>query len=135
MDLTAKLDTLRSYMDNRDADGFKTCLKSLYEKSSSAEKEVISGFVENELGKSTQNVKNTVNNIQIRMQLGDVIDILPLSYISKHYFKKTRQWLYQRINRNVVNGKSAQFSESEIEIFNFALRDISKKIGSIAIHS
>jgi hypothetical protein len=116
-------------------DGFKTCLKSLYERCNSAEKESVSEFVENELGKSTQNVKNTVSDIQIRMQLEDAIDILPLSYISKNYFNKTRQWLYQRINGNVVNGKSARFSESEIETFNFALQDISKKIGSIAIHS
>ncbi|MDR3339838.1 MAG: DUF5053 domain-containing protein [Candidatus Symbiothrix sp.] len=43
-------------------------------------------------------------------------------------------WLHQKINGNVKNGKPAKFTNAEIEIFNFALQDISKKIGSIAIH-
>ena len=122
-------------MNKRDTVGFKTYLKELYEKGSSDEKEAISLFVETELKKSTDCVKSTVNDIQIRIQLENIVEILPLSYISKKYFNKTRQWLYQRINGNIVNGKLAKFTESEIETFNYALQDISKRIGSTAIHS
>lgn len=61
------------------------------------------------------------------------LNILPLSHIAEHYFKKSRQWLYQRINGNIVNGKPAQFTDEEIETLNFALQDISKKIGSIRV--
>ena len=129
------INELQAYFDKRDTQGFKTYLKSLYEKSNQEEKEAIALFVESELKESTCRIKNTVNDIQIRMQLENVIDILPLSYISKNYFNKTRQWLYQRINGNCVNGKTATFTESEIETFNYALQDISKRIGSIAIQS
>ena len=135
MDLTIELNKLRAYIDKRDTDGFKAYLNVLYKKSNQEEKEIISSFVETELKKSTHRIKSTVNDLQIRMQLENVIDILPLSYISKRYFNKTRQWLYQRINGNSVNGKSAKFTEPEIETFNYALQDISKRIGSVAIHS
>lgn len=36
------------------------------------------------------------------------------SEISKR-MGKTRQWFYQRLNGNMVNGKPARFSESDIE--------------------
>jgi hypothetical protein len=134
MDLTIELSKLKAYMDNRDTNGFKASLKALYEKSNPDEKEMITSFVENELSKSTNRIENTVKDIQIRMQLENAIDILPLSYISKNYFNKTRQWLYQRINGNTINGRLAKFTATEIDTFNFALQDISKRIGSITIH-
>ena len=135
MDITIELEKLQDYMNNCDTVGFKSCLKELYEKCNDGEKEAVSLFLEEKLGNSTARVKNTVNDIQARIQLENVIDILPLAYISKNYFNKTRQWLYQRINGNIVNGKSVQFTDSEIETFNYALQDISKRIGSTVIHS
>ncbi len=71
--------------------------------------------------------------VKVREQLGDIVEVLPLSYIAKHYFKKSRSWLYQKINGYNVNGKPACFSEEERKIFNFAIQDISKKIGSVAV--
>ena len=135
MDLTIELNRLTDYFNKRDTDGFKSYLKELFEKCSLEEKEVVTLFVETSLENSTERIKNTVNDFRIRMQLENVIDILPLSYISKKYFNKSRQWLYQRINGNMVNGKKARFTESEIKTFNLALQDISNKIGSAAIHS
>jgi hypothetical protein len=135
MDIAAELNKLRDYMDNRDTEGFKTYLKALYQKSNAEEKETLTCFVENNLKKSTNKIKHTVSDIQIRIQLGDNAEILPLSYIAKNYFNKTRQWLYQRINGSTVNGRPARFTDSEINTFNLAVQDISKRIGSIAIHS
>jgi len=57
-----------------------------------------------------------------------------MSYIAKKYFNKDRTWLYQKINGNIKNGKPVKFSDTEVHMFNFALKDISNKIGSIAIH-
>lgn len=71
--------------------------------------------------------------VKARNQLGSVIEVLPLSYIATHYFNKSRSWLYQKLNGYNVNGKPACFSEKEKEIFNFAVQDLSKKIGSVAI--
>lgn len=40
-----------------------------------------------------------------------------MSYIAEHYFGKSRQWLYQRINGNIVNGKPADFTPDELKTF------------------
>ena len=135
MDLSIELNKLQAYINNRDTEGFKACLKELYTQSNSEEKDAISLFVEESLKNSTSRIRNTVMDVQTRMQLENVIDILPLSYISKKYFNRSRQWLYQRINGNMVNGKPVRFSELEINTFNFAMQDISKRIGSTVIYS
>ena len=69
----------------------------------------------------------------IRQQLGDVPDILSMSYIAKNYFGKSRTWLYQRINGNNVNGKPAYFTRSERKQLQEALHDIGKKLSAITL--
>ena len=71
--------------------------------------------------------------IRIRDQIRDSLDILPLSYIAKHYFGKSASWLYQRINGNKVRGKVYTLNKEEIEIFNKALKEIGNRIGSLSI--
>lgn len=71
--------------------------------------------------------------IRIRDQIKDSLDILPLSYIAKHYFGKSASWLYQRINGNKVRGKVYTLNKEEIEIFNKALKEIGNRIGSLSI--
>lgn len=83
--------------------------------------------------RTADKAESLVKRERIRAELGDSLNILPLSHIAEHYFKKSRQWLYQRINGNIVNGKPVQFTDEEIETLNFALQDISKKIGSIRV--
>ena len=63
----------------------------------------------------------------------EVKEILSLSYIAKNYFNKSRQWLNQRINGSIVNGKPAKFTDDQLRVFNNALHDISKKISSVNI--
>ena len=69
----------------------------------------------------------------IRYQLGEIAEVLSLSYIARRYFNKSRQWLNQRINGGIVNGKPAKFTEDQLKIFNAALHDISNRIGSVNI--
>lgn len=40
-------------------------------------------------------------------KLDKVLDFASMSYIAEHYFGKSRQWLYQRINGNLINGRPA----------------------------
>ena len=61
-------------------------------------------------------IKNVIEEIR------DSLDILPLSYIAKHYFGKSASWLYQRINGNKVRGKVYTLNKEEIEIFNKAFK-------------
>lgn len=69
----------------------------------------------------------------LREQLKDVIPVVSLAYIAKTYFNKTRQWLYQRINGTLVNGKPARFTAEEIETLNNALKDIGNRLSSIHV--
>ncbi len=67
-------------------------------------------------------------DIDVRGSLGDLYEVLSLSYISHHYFQKDRSWLAQRINGNIVNGKPCAFSDDELEILKLALTDIKNKL-------
>lgn len=73
------------------------------------------------------------DDLILREQLKDVIPIVSLAYIAKTYFNKTRQWLYQRINGSLVNGKPARFTPEEIETLNNALKDIGNRLSSINV--
>ncbi|AFR35892.1 DUF5053 domain-containing protein [Riemerella anatipestifer] len=74
-----------------------------------------------------------LKKLNVRNALDEVSDFISLSYVAEKYFGKTKSWLYQRINENTVNGKPAKFTEKEIETLNYALQDLSKKIGSVRI--
>ena len=71
----------------------------------------------------------------VKEQLQNNSEIIPFAYIAREYFKKSRTWLYQRVNGSVVNGKPCQFKDDEVTIFNNALRDVGQRIGSLSIYS
>lgn len=71
--------------------------------------------------------------LNVKASLVEVSEFVSLSYIAKNYFQKSKEWLYQRINGNIVNGKPAQFTAEEIETLNNALQDLSKKLGSVRV--
>ena len=54
------------------------------------------------------------------------------SAIAKNYFKKSSNWILQRLHGYEVNGKPAQFKPGEITIFVKALRDIAAKLNEAA---
>ena len=78
-----------------------------------------------QIGKRIEELKTIVN-------LENVTEIVSISYIAKNYFKKSRAWLAQRINGNIVNGKPAQFSTDELSTLKFALEDISIKMQEVS---
>ena len=61
----------------------------------------------------------------LRDKLGEIPEVISLSYIAKKYFGKSRNWLYQRINGYLVNGKPARFTDEERKNFVAAINDIS----------
>ena len=52
--------------------------------------------------------------------------------IAKEYFKKSSNWILQRLHGYEVNGKPAQFKPGEITIFVKALRDIAAMLNQAA---
>lgn len=71
--------------------------------------------------------------LTIRQRLGDLYNLLPVSYIAKHYFGKSAAWLYQRINGNPIRGKVYTLNAEQKEIFNQAIQDLAKFYGSFRI--
>lgn len=71
--------------------------------------------------------------ILVRQKLDEVLPLISISYLARRYFNRSRQWFYQKMNGNMVNGKPARFTAEEIHTLNGALQDISKKIGSVIV--
>jgi len=94
----------------------------------------ISDFIKSEIQKSAKRIDKIENEISVKEQLSGISDMLNVSYIAKTYFGKSRQWLNHRLNGNIVNGVPAKFNELDLKTFNNALKDISKRIGSLSVH-
>lgn len=99
---------------------------------SDEDKKTIADFISNQL-QGIDDKLDAIEESAIKLQLQEVAEIVSLSYLAKKYFNKSRSWLYQRLNGNTVNGKPARFTQEELQTFNNALQDISKKIGSLSI--
>lgn len=106
-------------------------MKSLYTKPE--EKEAIRKHLDKSLDVIANNVESIGKQVTVREQISEVVDLIPISYIAKNYFGKSRAWLYQRINGYKVRGQVYTLNEKELEIFNRALKDIGNKIGSLSV--
>ena len=71
--------------------------------------------------------------LKVKEQLEKVSNIISMSYIAKNYFNKSKSWFSQRVNEFDVNGKPAKFTPEEIDTLNFAISDISNKLGSFRV--
>jgi len=80
-----------------------------------------------------KDIADNTDEFLIKEKLQEVSKIVSMSYIAKKYFNKSRAWLHQRINGNLVNGKQATFSQEERENLNFAFKDLAQKIGSVSV--
>lgn len=122
-----KMDTLHG----EELDAHLLEMKALYTKPE--EKEAIRKHLDAELNAIENRVDSLDKSITIREQMNEIIDLVPVSYIAKNYFGKSRAWLYQRINGYKVRGRVYSLNEKEVETFNRALKDISNKIGSLSV--
>ncbi|MDO5510230.1 MAG: DUF5053 domain-containing protein [Weeksellaceae bacterium] len=83
-----------------------------------------------EIAKDTADM---AEQVVIRERLRDILPIISVAYIAKTYFGKSKEWFYQRLNGNLVNGKPAEFAKDELTTLQAALQDIAKKIGSASV--
>jgi hypothetical protein len=96
------------------------------------EKAEISRQAEQAFDKFVQETEEFIETIKLRDKLEPILPYISLSTIAKEYFGKSRNWLYQKLNNNVVNGKPAQFNENEIKILRKAVDDITKKLQTVS---
>ncbi|MDE6277256.1 MAG: DUF5053 domain-containing protein [Muribaculaceae bacterium] len=96
------------------------------------EEKAVEDFVGSRIGQLSKSI-NIIYEEAVKLQLGELGEMLNLSYIAKTYFKKSRAWLSQRVNGNCVNGKACRFTPAELDIFNNALRDMSARLSSVTV--
>lgn len=89
--------------------------------------------MDKELDTIASNVGQIDRDLTVREQMKEIADIVPISYIAKNYFGKSRAWLYQRINGYRVRGHVYTLNDNELETFNRALKEIGNKIGSLSV--
>lgn len=80
--------------------------------------------------KHLDNVEDSLARYTLHERMGALTEIVNLAYIARHYFGKTRQWLYQRLKGQMVNGKPAAFTESEEATFIKALHEIGLQLST-----
>ena len=95
------------------------------------EKNSVFEAISNDFKAMHREVEDIKQTIDIRKKLAPVLPVISVSYLAKNYFRKTPQWFYQRMNGNKVNGKTAAFSDSEIQTLNFAIRDIGNQLSAV----
>lgn len=85
------------------------------------------------VGYMAKNTEQKVKELTMAEKLGEITDMVSMAYIAKAYFGKSRSWLAHKINGNIVNGKTSQFSPDELAILRTALQDMSKKFGALSL--
>lgn len=89
--------------------------------------EMIAAQTPDEAMATLQAVDNRVSEIEESIDLEDIAEMASMSYIAKTYFNKSRSWLYQRLNGNIIHGKPATFTPEERQTLAKALDDMSRK--------
>ena len=79
-----------------------------------------------------QETARECETLRMADKLGEMTKIVSMSYIARHYFGKTRSWISHKLNGDSLNGKTAQFTDAEVQTLKMALQDISKKLGSLS---
>ncbi len=122
-----------SLQNDEEKAAFDVKVKSLIDGKSKEELDEFSKCFFDGAEKACKNAEELIEEYTIRQQLEPIIKYTSLSTIAKEYFGKSKEWLYQRLNGNTVNGKPAKFTTEEKKILKSALSDISKKIQDVSI--
>ena len=125
-----KIEALKSCIGKNDEESrkkFAESLSFLKDNDSEEVQQILSELLDNGLAELKKDID------VLKTQIEDVYEILPLSYIAKTYFNKSRAWLYQRLNGYKVKGRTYSLNEEEKRIFNAAMQDLSARIGSVQL--
>lgn len=122
--------TLETEEQKKDFDvRFRSAVKSIPAEEMPAFKEM---FYQSAIS-NLKEAQELVEVATVRNKLEPILKYVSLSEIASKYFGKTRQWLYQRINGNLVNGMPAKFTSEELKVLKKALNDVSEDIKQVAL--
>lgn len=130
-ELMAEFEKFKNLASDEEREKFQREREEKLDKMTAEEREAYIAISKVGLDKAVQDAEaviETAEDVILRKKLGELPEIISLSYIARKYFGKSRNWLYQRINGYTVNGKQAAFTDSERRKFFEALQDISDLI-------
>ena len=116
LDLEALREEYRKATDPQKKEEFKAQIKQM-----------IKAQTEEEMMSSIEAIDDRISELKTIIEMGDIADMASMSYIAKKYFNKSRSWLYQRLNGNMVHGKPAKLTEEERKTLAYALEDMSRQ--------
>lgn len=60
-------------------------------------------------------------------------ELIPMAYIARKYFGKSRQWLYQRINGSGEHCHAYSLDDKQKATFNLAIQEIASQLSSVRL--
>ena len=107
------------------------CIQANY--TTEADQEAIGNFILDSYKEMNEEADELLQQAEKAKELRKMKEIIPVSYIARHYFGKSAAWLSQRINGTPVRGRVYTLSAEQKDTFNRAVREIGKRIGSFRI--
>lgn len=126
-----KLEELKSLMGYTDAGSLARKEKLfLWFENHSANKEsqqLLDEFIRDGINEQRKGIES------LRAELDQSYELIPVAYIARKYFGKSRQWLYQRINGTKVRGRSYTLNDEQKATFNHALQEIATQLSNVRL--
>ena len=98
-----------------------------------ADQEAIGDFLVESYKELGDEAESLLRQVEKAEELRKMKEIVPVSYIARHYFGKSAAWLQQRLYGYKVRGRVYTLNEEDRNKFDAALQDIAKQISSFSI--
>lgn len=108
-------------------------LTGLMDSMNETELEALTVGVNHDFGRMHKEAGDIQRTLTIRQQMEPILPYISVSSLAKNYFGKSTSWFYQKLNGNVIRGKTASFTEAEIQILNNALKEIGSKLTQMSL--
>ena len=97
------------------------------------DREAIGDFLLDSYKKMNAEADDLLRQAEKAQELRKMKEIIPISYIARHYFGKSAAWLQQRLYGYKVRGRVYTLSPEDRHKFDNALQDIANQIRSFSI--
>lgn len=97
------------------------------------DREAIGNFILESYSRLNTEAEELLLQAEKAKELKSMKEIIPISYIARHYFGKSTAWLQQRLYGYKVRGRVYTLSQEDRHKFNAALQDIAQRISSFSI--
>lgn len=132
-ELRGEFEKFKEAKNNGTEKEFAKAVKEKYDRMDKSQKEAYSKAIDTSFKATSEACEDFIGRAEeyiLKKRLGELPEVISFSYIANKFFGKSRQWLYQRINGSMVNGKPAKFTKDEYEKFIAALDEIGLMISN-----